>query len=194
MAQTFDELAHMRDENEQVERRFRPASEADLPSVEEGYLAFLRAEAMGEQRWTVWKEGIYPTRDTAAAALAEGTLYVLEENGDLAASVILNRHQPAEYASVQWRHPAGEDEALVIHTLCVSPAYSGRGVGSEAVRRAIKLAQAQGCRAIRLDTGGQNQPAIGLYRKMGFTLVGGGAFLLDGQLPDVNHVFMEYGL
>lgn len=83
---------------------------------------------------------------------------------------------------------------MVIHTLCIDPAQSGRGIGKETVRHILAEARRQSCKAVRLDTGGQNKPAIGLYQRMGFTLASSGSILLDGQIPHENHVFMEYPL
>jgi len=173
---------------------FRRANAGDLPAVEAGYLSYLRWQAKQEKPWTVWKEGVYPTLATAGEAVEEGSLYLLEEDGALAASVILNKKQPPEYIEVGWYYPAGAEEVLVIHTLCVSPEFAGRGVGSRVVEFTFDLAREQGCQVVRLDTGGQNLPAVGLYTKLGFRKAGGGFILLDGHLPDWKHVFMEYRL
>lgn len=175
-----------------TEWTFCKAEESDLPAVEAGYEAYLRWEMEQPQRWTVWKLGVYPNGETAAAAQAAGELYLLKAGEQLAASVILNSSQPEEYAAVSWQHPASAQEVLVIHTLCVSPGFAGRGVGSEVVRQAITLAGKLGCRVIRLDTGGQNLPALGLYTKLGFTRAGGGTILLGGAIPHTGHAFLEY--
>ena len=45
-----------------------------------------------------------------------------------------------------------QEEILVIHTLVISPAWSGRGKGREFVAFAEKTAARLGCKAIRLDT------------------------------------------
>lgn len=178
-----------------MKTRFRRGHAIDLDHVEAAYTKFLLEEQGREQPWTVWKLGVYPTRSTAEEALDWGELYVLEEeDSTFLASVILNCAQPPEYAGIPWRCPVGPEEAMVIHTLCIDPDQAGRGVGKETVRRILEEAKAQGCKAVRLDTGGQNKPAVGLYQRMGFTLASAGAILLDGQIPHENHVFMEYPL
>ena len=170
---------------------FRKAAAADLDGVEDSYGEFFDHEET-HHPWTVWKRGVYPTRQTAQQSLEAGSLYVLEEDGRILASVILNRDQPPEYAQIPWSCPAGPEEALVIHTLCVRPSLAGQGLGTLIVHRAMEEARQLGCKAIRLDTGGQNKPAVGLYTKLVFRLVSAGEILLDGQIAHPGHVFMDY--
>lgn len=117
---------------------------------------------------------------------------MLEDEEGFAASVTLDRNQPGEYAAIPWEYPAGPQEALVIHTLCIRPSRGGQGLGKRMVEFAIREAEHLGCQAVRLDTGAQNKPAIGLYTKMGFRLASSGTILLDGQIAHKDHVFMEY--
>ena len=137
----------------------RKATAADIDSVEQSYLQLLDHEALHGGH-TNWVRDVYPTRATAEGALSEGTLFVLEEDGVVRGSMILNQTQLPEYAGIDWAYPA--QQVLVIHTLCISPAQAGRGYG-----RAI-----QGCQALRLDTYAGNEPAAGLYRGLGFRYAG----------------------
>ena len=60
----------------------RQATDADLNQVEEGYQKhFLHEKEHGA--FTVFQEGVYPTRADAAKALSKGALHVYEENGDI---------------------------------------------------------------------------------------------------------------
>ena len=57
----------------------RQATDADLNQVEEGYQKhFLHEKEHGA--FTVFREGVYPTRADAAKALARGALYIYDEN------------------------------------------------------------------------------------------------------------------
>lgn len=56
---------------------FRPAAESDLDAIERHYTELLTHEAETGRSTTNWSLGVYPTRQTAAAALAAGTLWVL---------------------------------------------------------------------------------------------------------------------
>ncbi len=166
----------------------RIACADDLDAVEQGYLA-LFAHEREHGTTTNWSEGLYPTRDTAAQALATGTLFVLENDGDVCASMILNHFQMPEYAGGQWACAAEDGQALVVHTLCVRPDCAGRGYGGQMVRFAAERARALGCRCVRLDTWAGNQPARRLYEKLGFRYAGTVDALLQGVIPEQQALF-----
>lgn len=151
---------------------FRPAAESDLDAIERHYTELLTHEAETGRSTTNWSLGVYPTRQTAAAALAAGTLWVLEREGEPVASVILNHHQDDFYATIGWQYPAPPEQVLVVHTLCIPPRYAGQGLGRECISRIKQQAAAMGCAVIRLDTWAGNIPAATLYQKNGFSLCG----------------------
>lgn len=122
----------------------REATAADIDSVEQSYLQLLDHEALHGGH-TNWVRDVYPTRATAEGALSEGTLFVLEEDGAVRGSMILNQTQLPEYAGIDWAYPA--QQVLVIHTLCIPPAQAGRGYGRAMVRFALEEAARQGCQA-----------------------------------------------
>ena len=140
---------------------------------------------------TVWKKGVYPTERTALEAIEAGDMYVFEENGEILASVIIDGRQPAEYDSVPWTCEAEEGEVYVIHTLCVSPRAAGQGVGTAAVRFAAEMGRQNNKKAIRLDTGAQNIPAVRLYEKLGFRRAGEGKILLGREILNCRQLFFE---
>ena len=63
------------------------------------------------------------------------------------------------------------DESEVL-TLGVKPAARRRGVGSALVVEAAKQAEEQGAKAMFLEVGAANSPAIALYKRHGFAQVG----------------------
>ena len=65
----------------------RQATDADLNQVEEGYQKhFLHEKEHGA--FTVFQEGVYPTRADAAKALSKGALHVHDEDGNILGSII----------------------------------------------------------------------------------------------------------
>jgi RimJ/RimL family protein N-acetyltransferase len=50
--------------------------------------------------------------------------------------------------------------------------HRGRGIGTRLLRAALDRARANGLERVELDVFGSNEPAIRLYRKMGFTVEG----------------------
>jgi ribosomal protein S18 acetylase RimI-like enzyme len=55
-----------------------------------------------------------------------------------------------------------------ITQVCVAPSYQGIGLGYELMRRSMEALAAHGCRAVSLTVTAANEPALLLYRNMGF--------------------------
>ena len=150
----------------------RKARPSDLDSIVDIYDAIFRREEKSGQRYTNWQRGLYPTRDTARKAGKAGTLYVDERGGDIAAAVNLNQIQPREYGDIPWTIPAKPEEVAVIHTLCVSPRWAGRGKGRQLVEFCEAEGRRMGAKVMRLDTYVGNAPANAMYPRLGYTLAG----------------------
>ncbi|MCD8089239.1 MAG: GNAT family N-acetyltransferase [Clostridiales bacterium] len=161
----------------------RKAEKRDVEGVWQGYRDVLSREEKNGKACN-WSEGLYPTRNTAEKGLEEGTLYVLEEEGEICASLIINSFQPEFYKNINWLFLAEEDETAVIHTLCVSPEKSGRGLGRRCVIFAEGLAKEKGCKVIRFDTWAENKPAQGLYEGLGYRYAGRQQVLFEGVIPE----------
>lgn len=167
---------------------FRKAESGDLDAVAAIYSRIHDNEEAG--RTTIgWVRSIYPTRETAADALRRGWLYVAA-SPDVTASAIINQVPPDAYAHAPWRHEAPADGVLILHTLTVDPAQSGRGIGSGFVRWYEALAAQRGIRELRLDTNERNQAARALYRKLGYEEVGVVPTVFNG-IPDIRLVCLE---
>ena len=173
-------------------RCIRPASSADLASVDAIYEHVHTAEAQGRAA-TGWVRGVYPTRATAEAALALGELFVLETEDGVAGAAILNHRQLPCYALGQWTADCAPERVLVMHTLVIEPALSGHGLGSAFVRAYEDRAVALGCAALRMDTRETNLPARALYRRCGFREAGIVRDTFNG-IPDVPLVLLEKAL
>lgn len=165
----------------------RLATAADLPQVAAIYDAILTAEEQGGPIYTNWQRGKYPTEDTARQALEAGTLYVGEEAGRLWGVVTLNSLQLPEYDAIPWAFPA---EAVgVIHTLCIHPRESGRGLAREMVSFCEAESRRLGKTAMRLDTWEGNLPANGLYKTLGYRLAGATEFFFQGYIREVLNCY-----
>ena len=170
----------------------RKGTAADIDAIEKTYTELLRHEAATISH-TGWKEGMYPVRAVAEKALAAGYLYVLEDHGEICASMVLNHLQLDEYGKIDWHYPASGDEVLVIHTLCIPPSKSHHGYGRQMVQYYIDMGHQLGCKVLRLDTGLTNKPARALYEHMGFVYAGQCASLFQGVIP-TTLIFLDYKL
>jgi len=168
----------------------RKAAFDDIELIEDTYNEHFKYENE-HGVFTVFKKGIYPTGKYAEKAVSAGTLYVYEENGNIAGSIIVDKIQPAEYSEITWEHPFTNDEVMVIHLLLVRPSMAGKGIASTLVRYAMELAKNNSCKALRLDTGSQNIPAVSLYKKLGFQIVANASMKVGSVIEHSGHLFLE---
>lgn len=167
----------------------RLAQESDLTAAARIYEEILDEEDRRPRSYTNWKRGAYPTLDTARAALEAGTLWIAAEAGELYGCVNLNGIQLPEYAEIPWNIPAAPEEVMVIHTLVISPRFSGRGKAREMVAFCEEEARRQGKRVIRLDTYEGNVPANIMYPKLGYTFAGATEFFFQGFIREILNCY-----
>lgn len=162
----------------------------DVDAIVESYIELLLHEQKHGGH-TVWKLGVYPTRETARQGVENGNLYVMVRDGEICASIIANQDQPEEYNDMNWKCHAKSDEVFVIHLLCVRPSKSRCGIGKELVKFVLEEGRRRNCRVVRLDTGEQNKPAVALYQKLGFEIAGTSTMIIGGRIVHKNHLFFE---
>ena len=170
----------------------RKAASTDIPAAAAIYEEIHTEEEAG--RATIgWVRGIYPTEATAAAALARDDLFVLEHEGKVSGSAIINQSQCDGYESVGWQYPAQDHEVMVLHTLTISPEAAGLGLGRTFVAFYEQYAREQGCKYLRMDTNVKNARARAMYRKLGYREIGVIPTVFNG-IEGVNLVLLEKAL
>lgn len=167
----------------------RKAVAADLPGISAIYEAILDREESGGPVYTNWQRGKYPTADTARTALEAGTLYVGEEGSSLWGVVNLNGEQLPEYDAISWSIPAERDQVGVIHTLCIHPAWSGKGLARQMALFCEEEARRLGKTVIRLDTWEGNLPANRLYPSIGYRYAGAAEFFFMGFIRETLNCY-----
>ncbi len=72
--------------------------------------------------------------------------------------------------------------------------YRGKGIGKALMQKALELAQAQGLTRIELTVRKSNQPALSLYKSLGFQQEGihKHALLFEGQYEDLISMALLY--
>lgn len=167
----------------------RKAEEKDIQNIADTYTRLLTYEQEHGSN-SGWKLNLYPTIEVPQQAVPTGNMYVLEENGEICASMILNSEQAEEYTEISWLYPASDEQVLVIHTLCIPPEKAGRGYGTAMLNFAKEYGREHGMTVIRMDTWLHNEPAKKLYLKNGFQIAGTGKILLHGVI-DEDQVYLE---
>ena len=146
---------------------FRKAVLSDLDAIARIYDAIHTCEEQGQSH-TGWQRAVYPTRETARAAILADDVFVMEEGGRVVASARINHIQVEEYKLVKWSKEAKDREVMVLHTLAVDPAEAGKGYGTAFVRFYEDYARENGCPHLRMDTNEINTRARALYKRLGY--------------------------
>lgn len=167
----------------------RKAEEKDIDAVEKLYDEIHTAEEENKQK-IGWIRGIYPVRATAEAALKRGDLFVLENEGEICGSGIINNMQVDSYSKGNWQHKASDEQVCVLHTLVISPSSAGKGYGRKFLDFYEKYALEHGCPELRIDTNAKNAVARAMYKKLGYAEVGIVPTDFNG-IPGINLVLLE---
>ena len=144
-----------------------PAQGADLEAVCRMFTAAIaEMERSGIPQW----DEIYPDRAVLREDIEKGQMYLVRQGGALAAAYVLNTEFDEGYAAGRWSYP--DASFLVLHRLCVNPAFQHRGIAAQTMCLIEDTLRAQGIEAIRLDAFTQNPYALRLYEKRGFRRAG----------------------
>ena len=115
-----------------------------------------------------WSKGKHPTEEGISAYINEGSMYIYRERGVIVGAMAVTMYQGEDYHTIEWSQQVPDEKVAAIHILAVSPDAQGKGIGSEMIREAIRLAQNNGMQAIRLDALASNTPAHKIYERLGF--------------------------
>lgn len=165
----------------------RKSQKRDLAAVAAIYDAIHLCEEQGKAA-IGWIRDVYPTAETAARQMA--ALFVMEDEGRIVASAIINRTQVPAYADAHWHASAPDDEVMVLHTLTVDPAAGGRGYGKAFVKFYEDYALKNGCRYLRMDTNAVNTRARSMYKHLGYLEADIVSCTFNG-IPNVSLVCLE---
>ena len=169
--------------------KIRKASPEDIEQIEIIYSRIHDEEESGKVS-IGWDRNIYPVKKTAEDALERNDLFVLEDEGMIAACAIINQVQVPEYALAPWKYKAEDNEVMVLHTLVVDPGKNMKGFGRAFVQYYEQYAAANHCSVMRIDTNAVNERARKMYQKLGYSEAGIVLCRFNG-IPDVQLVCLE---
>ena len=119
-----------------------------------------------------WKRAIYPTKKTAEESFGRDDLFVMEGEGVIVASAIINQIQVPEYRFAEWKYKTSDDKVMVLHTLTVDPFLRDKGYGKAFVAFYEEYARKHNCCYLRLDTNFINDRARKMYARLGYEEIG----------------------
>lgn len=116
-----------------------------------------------------WQPDIYAmpqmlfTQERVEADIQNNALYVVRRNGTVIGYARLGVRE-TEYPRLVKR------KILLVGELCVSEDMRGQGIGSEMMSGIAVVAKNLGCTDLELSVYPENEAALALYRKCGFTV------------------------
>lgn len=167
----------------------RPAAEQDIPAIARIFDELIDEEECGNIT-TGWIRGVYPTVQTAEDGVRSGEMVVAEDDGSVCAAARINKEQVAQYAEIEWKYDAPDDEVMVLHTLVVAPKAQGRGYARQILDHYEQYARENGCTVLRIDTNARNTRARTMYCRRGYREAG----IVDcdfNGIPSVQLVGLE---
>lgn len=148
--------------------KIRPAEIGELEQVIHFY-RYVIAHSPNMEIYARWIYGLHPNDALLSRFVSSGSLYILEENAEILASVAITP-QEEDYHETEWALQAADDKVFCLHIFCVSPDRTGQGLARAVMQDIFSLARSRGIPAIRLDTLASNLPAQKMYASFGFQL------------------------
>lgn len=171
---------------------FRKAVAADIPAIAAIYSDIHTQEEQGLV--TIgWIRDVYPTEQTARAALERDDLFVGTEDGTVVGAAIINQTQVDSYKDGHWQFEVPEEQVMVLHTLVISPKSGRQGYGQQFVEFYEQYSLSNGCRYLRMDTNARNVRARAMYKKLGYSEIGIVPCVFNG-IEGVQLVLLEKAL
>lgn len=145
----------------------RKATPADLPEVVSLFKRAIRSmDDNGIYQW----DDIYPDEKILKSDIAGDSLYLYMMDEQPVSVFVLNQICDPEYSEGNWKYPLSS--YVVVHRLCVNPAFQNMGIGTRTMLQVEKLAKSMGIESIRLDAFSLNPFALRLYEKLGYAQTG----------------------
>lgn len=124
-------------------------------------------ESVKGTEFCFWDEQ-YPGKIEAEADLEAGTLYVLEQNGEIIGAASAVPENELDYFDC-WQV---RENAREFARVALAPAYMGRGLSKHLIACVLDEIKKSGAAAVHISVVTSNIPAVKLYRSSGFDFLG----------------------
>lgn len=149
---------------------FRIATKEDFIQIRNIYWDLIDS-LNGRKDSVLWSKNIYPDDTFLMNAILNGEMYILCEKEKILACAVVNNRANEEYKTVKWPVNCRQNEAMIIHALCVCVDEQRKGYAEKFIAKIIEHCKSKGKKAIRLDILSTNIAAEKLYTKCGFTFI-----------------------
>lgn len=145
----------------------RKAELADLDIVTDIFMKSI--DAMNRNHIFQWDE-IYPAKIDLEKDILEGQMYVGGMDNIIVSAVTTNHDFDEQYSNGNWNYEL--ENFIVIHRLCVSPAYQNKKIGKDTMLMLEEMLRQANIHTTRLDAFSMNPYALKLYESLGYHNVG----------------------
>lgn len=132
------------------------------------FYRYVIANTENMEKYTKWRFGKHPTDEMLLQYIHEGAMYYCEKDGEIISAAAVTPNQSVDYCDIDWEIQLADDEAAVVHILCVDPKCHRQGIAKETMRLILDMSRSIGKKAVRLDALSCNTPANRLYEALGF--------------------------
>jgi len=150
-----------------IEVSIRHAKIQDLEKI--GILIKDAIHNMNQNGILQWDE-LYPDQQLIEEDILNSHMYLGEIENQLVCMFVINQQFDEQYIAGDWKYK--ESSYMVIHRLCVNPAYQKHGVGTKTMQIIENMLMNDGIKAIRLDAFSQNPYALRMYERLGYQKTG----------------------
>jgi ribosomal protein S18 acetylase RimI-like enzyme len=165
-------------------RQARPADAKNAAPLIIDAIGDIAKRMTGETEWELIEQGLcelFKRNDNRHSHLYT---YIAELSGTVAGILVLypGKDAPALDRNLSdWLAEKGAAntevdaeslaDELYIDTVCIDPAFRGRGIGSQLFAYAEEVAKQTDIRKLSLNVETQKEPAIRLYKRLGYEIV-----------------------
>ncbi len=123
-------------------------------------------EVNGIHQW----DNIYPDKNIICEDISKNTMYLGKTDNKIAVCFVLSEECDEAYKNGNWKYP--DSRFIVLHRICVAPAFQNRGIAANTLKYIEKLCKSEGYDSIRLDCFTENPYSKKLYDKAGYSVTG----------------------
>ncbi|RIW37279.1 GNAT family N-acetyltransferase [Bacillus salacetis] len=118
----------------------------------------------GTTQWDYYLSDLEGNTDEVADSIKRRSTYVVETEGEIAASVTLE-DMPGDWDRDIWGEEADQGEVIYLHRLVVKRKYAGLGIGDALIDWAKKETRQRGKSILRFDCLNKNEGLNSYYQR-----------------------------
>jgi len=165
----------------------RLATRKDLKKIDS--LFSKTKDKLLENKILQWDE-YYPSEKYFEFCISKEEVYILEDNGIVIGTVILNEEPVDEWQKIEWKYQ--NEKPLVIHGFAIEPAFQDKGYEKALYDFCEEFAIKKDYRVIRLDVFPENAQNVYFWEMRGFEKSGEIFFETRPQKMEVYFCYEKF--